>query len=94
MCSTSTTAVCLVKYLLEAKILTEPGVKSSLHLTISTIWKPFDIRFEEILDDMQFHRDIVHRELGLLHLKETLNIQDSLRIQAAAGEDCEKKILK
>jgi hypothetical protein len=48
------------------------------------IWKPFDTRFEEILDDIEFHRDIVYRELGLLHLKETLHIRDSVAARAAA----------
>jgi hypothetical protein len=47
------------------------------------IWKPFDTRFEEILDDMEFHRDSFYQELGLQHLKETLHIRDSVATRAA-----------
>lgn len=67
------------------------------------IWKPFNTRFEEILDDMEFHRDNVYAELGLLHLKQTLNIWDSVRARAAeedskkatySEDECERNIFK
>ena len=43
------------------------------------LWQPFEVRFKNFLDRLEFHRKVLHLEVNLLHFKAH---QSSLRSQA------------
>ncbi|KAJ8115345.1 hypothetical protein OPT61_g2995 [Boeremia exigua] len=62
--------------------------KRSVRVTTSLLWKPFDARFEELLDNFRFHASFVKSELLLLDLLETKQGKDELasQIQSVKAE--------
>ena len=47
------------------------GAKRTPLIVPGLFWKPFDARFEYILDDLKFHTDLLNSELLLAKLLET-----------------------
>lgn len=80
-----------------------PGDRSKVVIFNSLFWKPYDSRFEDILETMQYHQDLLKMELSLYahrstHLKlaqehEQLKEELQSNIHASAIEE-EKRCKK
>ncbi|KAF2177985.1 hypothetical protein K469DRAFT_754797 [Zopfia rhizophila CBS 207.26] len=55
--------------------------KRSVRVATGLLWKPFDARFDELLDDFKFHADLVKSELLLTELLETREGKEAIASQ-------------
>jgi hypothetical protein len=65
-----------------SQIYNHAGAKRSPFVVAGLLWKPFDARFEDILDDFRFHGDVMDRELKLVQLDDTKKLQETTETMA------------
>ncbi|OAL43415.1 hypothetical protein IQ07DRAFT_685759 [Pyrenochaeta sp. DS3sAY3a] len=65
--------------------------KHSVRIATGLMWKPFDTRFEEILDDFRFHADIVKSELLRVQLLESREGKGAIASQIQALQETLRK---
>jgi hypothetical protein len=77
--------------------------KKSSFVKMSLLWKPFESRFEEILEDFSYHADAVKTELLIAQLSETTTgrevlasqiqeLKDQMRFAEKRQADLEKSV--
>lgn len=63
-------------------------------VTMSLLWKPFDLRFEEILENFKYHADAVRTELLIGQLSETTTSREVIAGQIHDLKDQMKLVEK
>ncbi|KAJ4355640.1 uncharacterized protein N0V89_003660 [Didymosphaeria variabile] len=65
--------------------------KRSIRVATGLLWKPFDVRFEDVLENFRFHKDLVNSELLLAQLLETRDGKANIASQIQALQEALRK---